>query len=143
MRAIFLTTIAFLVGCVAPQAVNIKTVRPDIGTERTVYTGDVLFESINCYGQDNGFGIVFNGDCIKFDLTVVGVSKDKITLQYREYMKPVAGKYGGYRVKDPWLVKEGFTRNLEYSPDDGYLRYKGYSFKILSTTGSSITYVTE
>ena len=142
MKAIVSAMIVFLVGC-APQLVNIKEVTPQVGVERTAFTGDVFFEYVNCYGEDNRFGSVFNGECIKYDLTVVGVSKEKITLQYREYMKPVAGPYGGYKLNAPWLVKEAFTKNLEYSTEDGHIRYKSRSFKILNATGSSISYVAE
>ena len=142
MKAIVSVVIAFLVGC-GPQLVNIKKGTPQVGVERTAYEGDVFFAYVDCYGEDNGFGTVFKGDCTKYDLTLLGVSWESITLQYREYMKPAAGQYGGYRLDGRWLVKEGFTKNLEYSTEDGRIRYKSHSFKILDVTGNSIYYVAE
>ena len=78
--------------------VNIKEERPHLGEVRTTNIGDLFFAKIDCYGDDNGMGVVFDGECYKYDLSLIGVTDNQITLQYREYMKPV-NKYGAYKIK--------------------------------------------
>ena len=118
--------------------VNIKEERPHLGEVRTTNIGDLFFAKIDCYGDDNGMGKVYNGECYKYDLSLIGVTDDQITLQYREYMKPV-NKYGAYKIKNSWLLKDGFTRDLEYSTKDDYITYKNHKFKIMEINTGSIT----
>jgi len=53
-------------------------------------------------------------------------------------MKPV-NKYGAYKIKNSWLLKDGFTRDLEYSTKDDYITYKNHKFKIMEINTGSIT----
>lgn len=142
MRAWIIGTILITLfsACVATKVVSNKTENPFLGKVKTISVGDVFYENVNCYGEDNGAGYVYKGECSKYDLTLVGQTDEKITLQYREYMKPVAGPYGGYRMDAPWLVKDGFNRNLDYSIKEPLIRYKNNTFQILELKSGMITY---
>jgi len=150
MKAIVIVMIMTLVGCATFQPVSIKERTPQVGVEVTVLTGDVLFESIDCYGEEMVYSgssrrIVHRGECSRYDLTVAGVFKDKIMLQYREYMKCPSRWVPSYLydLDAPWCVKDAFTRDLEYSTESSHIKYKSHSFRILSVTDNGFTYVAE
>ena len=145
---IFITLIAlisvFLAGCVAPLApeeIDIQTTTPDINRENTAFIGDVFFESVACYGRPNSVGNSWvSGDCLKYDLTVIGLSGTTIKLEYREYMKKTS-IYGTYNINSSWLVKDGFTRVFEYSAKQNKISYKSKIFNLISLNENSITYI--
>ena len=131
-------SIIFFVSCV-PSKVNIKQENPNPGIVSKANIGDAFFEKVICYGEDNGYGTVFNGECLKYDLSLIGVTDTEITLQYREYTKPV-NQYGGHKINEPWLVKDGFTRDLKYATKNREITYKNHVFTLLKVDSGGVTY---
>jgi len=140
--AIFASVLTLLVSC-AGTPINISETFPSQNEPQVAGVGDVLFSNEEMNGEDNGFGSVFNGDAFKLDLTVVSASSSKITLEYNEYIKPLAGQYGGYRKDESWLIRDKFTKKLEYeiSETENEISYKAYKFKILKVSGGQIEYM--
>ncbi len=134
-----------LSGCVStgPSGpVDVQTSNPIVGNEKTVHVGDVLFDSVNCNGHDNGVGNIFEGNCFKYELSVTGILNDKVILQYHEYTKP---KHQGttasyYRMDDGWIIKDGFNKSLEYPSDIQKIHFKSHVFDIQSIDKNSIKY---
>ena len=131
-----------MVGC-AGTPISISKTSPTSNELQTAGVGDVFFSKEEMNGEDNGFGSVFNGNAYKFDLTVVSASETKIALEYNEYMKPIAGEYGGYRKDEAWLIKDKFTKRFDYELADSNktISYKKYKFKIAKVNDGQIEYM--
>lgn len=143
MKFIFTIIILSLILTSCFKEISIKRTSPRIGIEKTIYIGDVFYNNIYFNGTENSFGAVFNGNCGKIELTLIGVNKELIKLEYREYMKPTfVNNYGesGYKKNEPWLIKNAFTRVLEYPSDIKEINYKGQKFEIINIENASLTY---
>ena len=92
------------------------------------------------YGDDNYAGSVFNGDAIMFTLTVVSLNEKTLSLQYREYTKPVAGPYGGFRAAGNWLIKAGYNQKYDYELNNKTIRFQNYEFEIVDFKNGRIQY---
>lgn len=140
--ALLAPIIILFVGC-AGTPINISKISLGQNESKVAGVGDVFFSKEQMKGEDNGFGSVFNGDAFKFDLTVVSATSSKIALEYNEYIKPLAGQYGGYRKDGAWLIRDKFTKKLEYeiTESENEISYKSYKFKIIKVNGGQIEYL--
>ena len=68
---------------------------------------------------------------LRYELTIIELSKDKIGFQYSEYFSPSMGR---------WMIKEGFNKRLDFSLKDKVIYFKDYEFKILSFSKGKIKY---
>jgi len=121
--------------------VNVNRCGQKVDLPLTIGIGDVFFFQEVMTGEDNYFGSVFKGDAYKIELLVSSATKEKITLDYSEYMKPVAGQYGGYRKDGPWIKKPAFDKTLEFDlKETNTIYYKGFEFEIVNISGGKISY---
>jgi hypothetical protein len=135
-----LLAVLMLFGC-AGAPINIDRVGQNPGTQLNTNIGEIFFEREIMTGEDNHFGSVFYGDAQRIELVVRSATRDKLVLDYSEYMKPVAGPYGGYKKDDAWLKKPAFDKVLEFDLKEAKtVYYKKYEFEIVDVKGGRITY---
>lgn len=129
-----------LSGC-AGAPINIDRVGQNPGIVLNTSIGEIFFEREVMTGEDNHFGSVFYGDAHRIELVVRSATKDKLVLDYSEYMKPVAGPYGGYRKDGAWLKKSAFDKALEFDLNESkVVFFQKYEFEIIDVKGGRITY---
>lgn len=138
-KAILLACIFILSGC-AGLPVNVDNASP-VGVEQTARVGDIFFEREIMTGEDNHAGSVFYGDAQRIELRVKAASQKRLALDYSEFMKPVAGPYGGYRIQEPWLKKASFDRAVEYDLSESKLvPFQRYLFEVLDVAGGTVKF---
>lgn len=135
-----LLAVLMLFGC-AGAPIKIDRVGQDPGIQLNTSIGEIFFEREVMTGEDNHFGSVFYGDAQRIELVVRSATKDKLVLDYSEYMKPVAGPYGGYRKDGAWLKKPAFDKALEFDlKESKTVFFQKYEFEIVDVKGGRITY---
>lgn len=107
---------------------EIEETIPSINETGAVTLGQILLSYERKLYYSKPYPYTYNMS--KFDLTVTEVSEQRIGLSYSEYM----GK------EDSWLIKQGFTKELSYSPRDKIIRFRDYEFEILSVENGIIKY---
>lgn len=132
--------LAFVVFACVPKQYHHDLVAPGINNILTVGVGDEFFRRELMYGEDNYAGSIFKGDATMFTLTVVGLNEKMISLQYREFTKPVAGPYGGFRYGGSWLIKDGYNQKYEYDLSLKKIRFKEYEFEVIGFNEGRIQY---
>ncbi len=136
MKRVIVVLVAMLMigGCAIPEQTGVasKPIEggiPLIGDESSAGVGDVFFT----FTRLMGFGK--KGD-IKYNLTVVELSEEKIGLQYTEYTY-----YSNpYTYSSGWLIKEGFNKRFDYAMENKVVRFKGFEFEIVGVKDGMITY---
>jgi hypothetical protein len=135
---VILTALLCLSAC-APTNINIQISSPFANETKTAGVGDVFFHYESMTGEDNHFGKACLGSNSMFELTVVQLTESNISLQYREFMKPIS-KAGCYSISEPWLVKQAFSQEFKYDLAQKVIKFKSYEFKVLEVSGGSIKY---
>ncbi|BCO11327.1 hypothetical protein GEOBRER4_n1626 [Citrifermentans bremense] len=135
-----LLAVLMLFGC-AGAPINIDRVGQNPGMQLNTSIGEIFFEREVMTGEDNHFGSVFYGDAQRVELVVRSATKDKLVLDYSEYMKPVAGPYGGYRKDGAWLKKPAFGKALEFDlKESKTVFFQKYEFEIIDVKSGRISY---
>jgi len=135
-----LLAVLMLFGC-AGAPINIDRVGQHPGIQLNTSIGEIFFEREVMTGEDNHFGSVFYGNAQRIELVVRSATKDKLVLDYSEYMKPVAGQYGGYRKDGAWLKKPAFDKVLEFDIKEAKtIFFQKYEFEIVDVKGGRISY---
>jgi hypothetical protein len=146
MNAITKTSLVLFVsimlfGCIGPKQINIDNVGQKQGILLNSSVGEVFFEREVMTGEDNGYGFVFKGDAQRIELVVRSASKDKLVLDYSEYMKPLESRYGGYKKDGAWLKKPAFDKLLEFNLNESKIVFfNKFEFEIIEVKGGRITY---
>ncbi len=141
MKVFYCLSLALLVAGCAPTVLNIDRVGQSTGQPLRSSVGEIFFSREVMTGQDNGMGRVFNGKDYKIEIVVRSATAEKLVLDYSEFMKPVAGQYGGYMKDGEWLKKPAFDKSLEFDlKESKNVFYKEYEFSIDSVGGGRLVY---
>lgn len=115
------------------------------GEEKVAGIGDSFFE--HSEGQTVTeptylpSGTVSSG--FKYDLTVVELNKEKLSLQYNEFTYQPQARYADSMFiigGGDWLIKQGFNKRFDYALSDKIVRFRGYEFEVLAVEDGQITY---
>ena len=141
LLAICAVLLSVSISACLPTNINRQIADPSYNETNTVTAGvgTVFFHYETMTGQDNGFGMVFNGQATMFELTVIELTQSTITLQYREYTKS-PGPQGGYSLNSPWIVKQGYDQEYKYDLAERIIKFKGFEFVVIEASGDSIFY---
>jgi hypothetical protein len=134
-----LMSLVFIVGC-PPKQYRHDVAMPNKNEVKIAGVGDEFFRHELMYGDDNYAGSVFNGEATMFSLTVVSLNEKTLSLQYREFTKPVAGPYGGFKSGGGWLIKEGYNQKYDYELTNKTIRFQNYEFEIVGFKDGRIQY---
>ena len=145
MKKIFCLFIVLLLGgCAGLTATYAPFASTSINTgeEKTAGIGDIFYEFAQGQTMTDPMiaarGITASGE--KFDLTIVELNKDKIGLQYNEFVFTPGALIGYTYIPGAWMVKQGFNKRFDYAITDKVIRFKGYDFEILSVENGQIKY---
>src|SRR3990167_4420351 len=119
----------FIVGCA--ESIKLEMI-PIVNDINEVSIGDIFFSS-SLTKEEPYNPIVQIFPLEKYELTVVELNNEKISLQYNEYT-------GTHDAREGWLVKQGFNKRFDYSAKDKIIKYKQYEFEILSIDKSVMKY---
>jgi hypothetical protein len=135
----------YLSGCTPTKKLNVIDIKPNIGEEKSIGIGDLFFENSKTSGTvfDASPGPCLTGETVGANsrtyLTLVGLRKETITLQYSEYFKQLCSPYA-YNRYGLRPVKEAYNKRLDYSIELKTIIFKEYEFAILSVEGGKLTY---
>lgn len=114
------------------------------GDERTAGIGDVFFQHTEGQHMNDPIaGEIVSSDSLRYDLTILELTKEKIGLQYNEFIYSSGSGsmlYPATYVPSGWMVKQGFNKRFDYAVGDGIVRFKGYEFEVLSVENGQIKY---
>lgn len=132
MRYLSIILIMFFTGC-ATTSGPIIAGKPDINQESTAGIGDTFFTYLEQRPVDT-MQVLFSPvptppSGSRFDLTILELTIEKISLQYSEFFQGTRG----------WMIKDGFNKTFTYSPKET-IRFKGYEFEPISITNGQLTY---
>jgi hypothetical protein len=125
--------------------ISVNDIKPNTGEEKIIGMGDLFLEHSSYSGTAYDFpysrcsGGETVGSNLRIDLTLVGLSKETITLQYSEYFKELCGP-NAYNRYGSWLVKEGYNKRFDYSVEGKIITFKEYEFAILSIENGKLKY---
>lgn len=137
----FIAIASFILNGCAGAPIKIDRTDQDTNVILNTSIGEIFFAREVMTGEDNYTGSVFNGDAYRVELVVRSATKEKLVLDYSEYMKPIAGAYGGYRKDGAWLKKPAFDKTLEFDlKETNVVFYQKYEFEIIEIKGGKITY---
>lgn len=126
--------------CVAPQKFRHEAQAPVTGANMSAGMGDDFYRQELMYGEDNGFGTIFNGEATMFVLTVVALNEKALSLQYTEYIKQMHGPSRGFRPDSPWMIKDKFSQRYDYELTSKTIRFKTLEFETLGVADGRIDY---
>ncbi|MCK4739065.1 MAG: hypothetical protein KAT46_03875 [Deltaproteobacteria bacterium] len=137
MKKIILTigVLFLLYGCVPgmmpyPQGSPSFDSIPGLNEKYAASMGDTFFK----YSVTNNRGGSPNN--WKFDLTVVELTPEKLSLQYSEYTLYT----NPYSYVTNWMIKNGFNKTLNYSLKNKTIHFKNYIFEVQSIENGKIRY---
>jgi len=136
---------------------EIKTykITQNINEEFKSNTGEVFFKEEIIIGEITTAKILNNSDYTKFygnagyfELIISSVSKNKLTLDYSEYILNINDQFS-YRIVDGdkiiinyWMKKVAFDKIFEYDISESKtICFKTYQFEIIRVENGSIFYV--
>ena len=137
------------------EEIKIYNVTQNINEELCINTGQIFFREETILGEivtaktSNNFDFIkFYGVAGYFELIISSVSKNKLTLDYSEYILNINDQFS-YRIVDGdkiivnyWMKRIAFDKSFEYDISESKtICFKTYQFEITKIKNGSIFYI--
>ena len=144
---------AFLTGCLTMPTFEYyerRDISMQVGEDNIARVTDVFFEDAFRAGTANAYGELIShrvegtqNTSIRYLLTVSTATRDKLTLQYSEYVLQPLNQYGAISKNDNnWLRRSAFDQTLEFNLNESNkVFFKDYEFEVIESLGGYVKYI--
>lgn len=138
----YLIPLLFLFGCTQyPPLERFEKTKqlPAVGDSAVATVGEPIYayEVLSGYKRDSHPRVVYDGSAQRMSLSVASVSKNSLTLYYKEYAKRVTTVKSS--IDGPWYLKQNFTRKYDFDISNGSFTFKKLKFEVVSVADGEIT----